>query len=111
LGPASPQLQDPYHHSLRPEQGNSKAQTKSFLPQHNLKRGKKKTETKEQEGRTLGNKKSRAKERKTKAEESHRDQNHCRYCLRQGRNEGVASRGPGPCKIFFFYLVIKCEKL
>ena len=50
LGPANPQHQDPYHHSLRPEQGNSKAQTKSFLPEHNLKRKKRKTERKASRG-------------------------------------------------------------
>ena len=49
LGPVNPRFQDPYHRSLRPEQGSSKAETKSFffLPKHNLKREKGKQRRKE----------------------------------------------------------------
>lgn len=69
LGPASPQLQDPYHHSLRPEQGNSKAQTKSFLPQHNLKRGKKENGDKGAGagGKNTGKQKKQSKRKKNKS--------------------------------------------
>jgi hypothetical protein len=67
--------------------GIRKHRPKAFFPNTISKGEKKKTETKEQEGRTLGNKKSRAKERKTKAEETHRDQNHCCYCLRYFQNQ------------------------
>jgi hypothetical protein len=52
--PANPKHQDPYHHSLRPEQGNSKAQTKSFLPEHNLK-GKKGNREESEQGREYRN--------------------------------------------------------
>jgi hypothetical protein len=48
MGPANPRLQEPYHYSICPEQGNSKAQTKSFLPKHNPKENKGNKEESEQ---------------------------------------------------------------
>jgi hypothetical protein len=71
-----------------PRRGRRKQKKKEKNGERNTKKKSQEgTETKEQEGRTLGNKKNRAKERKTKAEESHRGQNHCCYCLRYFQNQ------------------------
>jgi len=53
LGPANPRFQDPYHQSICPERGNSKAQTKSFLPEHK-EQIKKKAKRQSREGKKNG---------------------------------------------------------
>ena len=72
LGPANPRFQDPYHQSICPEWGNSKAQTKSFLPEHRANK-KRQRDRAEKERKTEGQPFRACRKRTQKTVEPHRE--------------------------------------
>ena len=73
LGPANPRFQDPYHQSICPERGNSKAQTKSFLPEHKEQIKKRQRDRAEKERKTEGQPFRACRKRTQKTVEPHRE--------------------------------------